>query len=138
MLLYQIKIQVKPYKPDEFLDSINSFIRTVRKEKGCIDFGVYRDSGKENTCILVGEWKTRQDMEKHFKTREFELLIGAARVLGEEFSMKIAEISKNGPAQSQSLADDGVNRRHTGHTALYQMNGFPDHGRLDSVRQIAR
>ena len=96
MLLYQIKIQVKPYKPDEFIDSMNSFIRIVRKEKECIDFGVYRDSWKENTYILIGEWKTRQAMQKHFKTREFELFIGAARVLGEKFSMNIAEVSKTG------------------------------------------
>jgi len=57
---------------------------------------VYQDSEKENTYILVGEWKTRQAMEKHFQSNEFELLIGSARVLGETFSMKIAEVSKTG------------------------------------------
>ena len=35
-------------------------------------------------------------MKKHFKTRTFELLIGAARVLGETFAMNIAEVSKKG------------------------------------------
>ena len=35
-------------------------------------------------------------MEKHFKTHDFEVLIGAARVLGETFEMKIAEVSKTG------------------------------------------
>jgi quinol monooxygenase YgiN len=96
MLLYQIKIQVKPFKPDEFMDSMSSFIRTFRKEKGCVDFGVYHDSEMSNTYILVGEWKTRQAMKKHFKSHNFELLIGAARVLGKKFSMKIAEVSKTG------------------------------------------
>ena len=96
MLIYQIKIKIKPYKPDEFVNSIRSFLRTIRKEKGCLDFSVYQDSEKENTYILVGEWKTRQAMEKHFQSNEFELLIGAARVLGETFSMKIAEVSKTG------------------------------------------
>ena len=96
MLIYQIKIEIKPYKPDEFVNSMRSFLRTIRKEKGCLDFSVYQDSEKENTYILVGEWKTRQAMEKHFQSNEFELLIGAARVLGETFSMKIAEVSKTG------------------------------------------
>jgi len=96
VLIYQIKIEIKPYKPDEFVNSIRSFLRTIRKEKGCLDFSVYQDSEKENTYILVGEWKTRQAMEKHFQSNEFELLIGAARVLGETFSMKIAEVSKTG------------------------------------------
>ena len=45
---------------------------------------------------MVGEWKTRQAMEKHFQTNEFELLLGAARVLGETFPMNIAEILETG------------------------------------------
>lgn len=96
MLIYQLKIEVKPYKPDEFVNSMHSYLSNIRKEKGCLDFSVYRDSDKENTYIVVGEWKTRQAMEKHFQTREFELLIGAAKVLGESFSMNIAEVSKTG------------------------------------------
>jgi quinol monooxygenase YgiN len=96
MLIYQLKIEIKRYKPDEFVNSMQSILRNIRKEKGCLDFSVYRDSKKENTYILVGEWKTRKAMEKHFKTREFELLIGAARVLGETFTMNIAEVSKTG------------------------------------------
>ena len=96
MLICQLKIEIKPYKPDEFVNSMRSILRSIRKEKGCLDFSVYRDSEKENTYILVGEWKTRQAMEKHFKTQNFEVLIGAARVLGETLEMKIAEVSKTG------------------------------------------
>jgi len=96
MLCYQLKIQIKPYKPDEFVSSMHSYLRSIRKEQGCLDFSMYRDSEKKNTYIVVGEWKTRQAMEKHFKTREFELMIGAAKVLGEAFEMNIAEVSKSG------------------------------------------
>jgi hypothetical protein len=35
-------------------------------------------------------------MEKHFKTQNFELIIGAARVLGETFEMNIAEVLESG------------------------------------------
>jgi len=96
MLIYQIKIEVKPYKLDEFVNSMRSFSRRIRKEKGCLGYSVYRDHENENTYSLVGEWNTRQAMEKPFKTHEFEVLIGAARVLGETFEMNIAEVSKTG------------------------------------------
>ena len=96
MLIYQLKIEIKPYKQDEFINSMRSFSRRICKQKGCLDFNVYQDSDKENTYILVGEWKTRQAMEKHFQTQEFELLIGAAKVLGETFKMNISEVSKIG------------------------------------------
>ena len=96
MLIYQIKIVIKPYKTDEFVKSMSSFSQRFRKEKGCLGYSVYRDFENENTYSVVGEWKTRQAMEKHFQTHEFELLIGAARVLGETFSMNIAGVSKTG------------------------------------------
>ena len=96
MLIYQLKIEIKPYKSDEFINSARLFSRRICKQKGCLDFNVYQDIDKENTYIVVGEWKTHQAMEKHFQTQEFELLIGAVRVLGETFEMIIAEVSKTG------------------------------------------
>ena len=96
MLFYQIKIVIKQYKTDEFVESMRSFARKIRKEKGCLGYSVYRDSEKENTYRVVGEWKTRPAMEKHFKTQDFEVMIGAARVLGETFDMNIAEVLETG------------------------------------------
>ncbi len=111
MLFYQIKIVIKQYKTDEFVKSMRSFSRKIRKEKGCLGYSVYRDSEKENTYSVVGEWKTRQAMEKHFKTLNFEVLIGAARVLGETFEMNIAEVLKTGDfklAREQMVLQDKV------------------------------
>jgi quinol monooxygenase YgiN len=81
---------------DEFVQSMHSFVRRIRKEKGCLNYSVYRDSEKENTFSVIGEWKTRPAMEKHFKTQDFEVMIGAARVLGETFEMNIAEVLETG------------------------------------------
>ena len=96
MLIYQIKIEIKPYKSDEFTKSIRSLSPKIRKQKGCLGYCVYQDSEKENTYTLVGEWKTRQAMEKHFQTHDLEVLIGATRVLGETLEMKIAEVVETG------------------------------------------
>ncbi len=96
VLIYKIKIETKQYKTDEFVNSMRSFARRIRKQKDCLGYGVYRDSEKENTYCLIGEWKTRQAMEKHFKTNDFEVLIGATRVLGETFAMYVAKVSKTG------------------------------------------
>ena len=96
MPFYQIKIVIKQYKTDEFVESMRSFVRKICKEKGCLGYSVYRDFEKENTYSLVADWKTRQAMQKHFQTNDFEVLIGAARILGETFEMNIAEILETG------------------------------------------
>jgi quinol monooxygenase YgiN len=96
LLFYQIKIVIKPFKTEEFVKSMRSFSRKIRKEKGCLGHSVYRDSEKENIYSVVGEWQTRPAMEKHFKSQNFELVMGAARVLGETFEMNIAEVLETG------------------------------------------
>ena len=96
MHFYQIKIVIKRYKTDEFVESMRSFSHGIRKEKGCLGHSVYQDFEKENTFSVIGKWRTRQAMEKHFKTQNFEVLIGAAKVLGETFVMNIAEVLKTG------------------------------------------
>ncbi len=96
MLTYQLKIEIKPYKSDEFVNSMRSVLTNICKQKGCLGYNVYRDFEKENTYILIGEWQTRQAMEKHFQTNDFEVLIGGARVLGETFGMNICKVLKTG------------------------------------------
>ena len=96
MPLYQIKIVIQEYKTDECVDSLRSLASGFRKEKGCLDYSVYQDFDKEHAFCIVAEWETDEAMQKHFLTQKFEVLIGAARVLGETFEMIMAEVLKSG------------------------------------------
>ena len=92
MPLYQIKIVIQKYKIDEFVDSLGTLVSGFRKEKGCLDYCVYKDIDEEHAFCIVAYWETHETIQKHFKTQKFEVLIGAARVLGETFEMSMAEI----------------------------------------------
>ena len=96
MFIYVMKIVIKPHKTIEFDDTLRSISRNCLKAKGCLGYSVHKNNEKENTYSVVGEWQTRQAMEKHFKTSDYEVLIGAARVLSENFEMNIAEVMKSG------------------------------------------
>ena len=91
-----MKIGIKQYKNDEFVQSVYSLMSTIRQDRSCLYYTVYRDAEQDNLYCIVGEWKTRQALEKHFQTREFELLLGAAKVLSESFSMELAEVVNAG------------------------------------------
>ena len=94
MPLYQIKIVIQEYKIDEFVDSLRSLLAGFRKENGCLDYSVYQDFDEEHAFCIVADWETHEAMQQHFLTQKFEVLIGAARVLGETFEMNIAESRK--------------------------------------------
>ncbi len=86
------KFVLKQYKSDEFTKSLHSFASKARVQKGCLGFNLYQDSENKNKYSLIREWKTEKVMEKYFRSNEYVLLLGAARVLGETFEMNIAVI----------------------------------------------
>jgi quinol monooxygenase YgiN len=97
--LYQLKLVVPENKLDEFSGSLRFLASEIRKEQGCLDFRFYRDFEKKDAYRVLAEWKTRQAMENHFKREKFSVLIGAARVLGEDFEMSIEETLEKGTYQ---------------------------------------
>jgi len=96
MPLYQIKIVIKKYKIDEFVDSMRSLLPGFRKENGCLDCCMYQDFDEKHAFCIVAEWETHEAMQQHFLIQTFEVLIGAAKVLGEKFEMIIAEVLELG------------------------------------------
>ena len=99
MFIYQLKFFVAEKKLDEFIDSLRFLSSEIREEEGCHDFSLYRDFEKKDAYRVLGEWKTRRTMETHFKRGKFSVLIGAARVLGEDFEMSIGETLEKGSYQ---------------------------------------
>ena len=91
MAFYQLRIVVAEKKFDEFIDSLFSLSSGIRKEQGCLAFSLYRDLEKKDVYSVIGEWKTRQAMERHFKQKLFPVLIGAVSVLGKDFEMNISQ-----------------------------------------------
>ena len=87
-----MKIGLKPDTHDEFVQRVRALTSNIRQHRSCLEYTVYRDVEQEHLYCMVGEWKTRQALEQYFQTREFEVLLGAARVLGESFTMEIAEV----------------------------------------------
>ena len=57
---------------------------------------MYKDLNEEHAYCIFAEWETHEAMQKHFRTQKFEVLIGAAKILGETFEMMMAEILKTG------------------------------------------
>ena len=99
MISYQLRIVVAEKKFDEFIESLCSLSRGIRKEAGCVGFYLYRDLEKKDVYSVIGEWRTHQAMEKHFKHKLFSVLIGAAKVLSKDFEMSIDENLEKGSYQ---------------------------------------
>ncbi len=113
LIIYQIKVDIKPYNTEKFVESMCAFSKSANKNKGCLSCSVYQDSERENTYSMVGEWKTRNALEKHFQTRDFKLLIGATKKFGESYRMRIFTVLKTGSLDLARELIAGQKKRET-------------------------
>ena len=94
MFCYSLKIAAKRYKTEELLDSLNSFSEEFRSERGCLEYHIYRDNISPDTFIVFAEWQTYQDMQRHLRSKDFKILVGAAKVLGASSELLITETAQ--------------------------------------------
>ena len=99
MFSYQLILFIEEKKLDEFINALRSLSSGIREEEGCLNFCFYRDIEKKDAYRVSGEWETRQAMEAHFKREKFSVMLGAAKVLGEDFEMSIRETLEKGNYQ---------------------------------------
>ena len=99
MFSYQLTLVIEEKRLDEFINALGFLSSRIREEEGCLDFSLYRDLQKRDAYRILGEWKTREAMEGHFKQEKFSVLLGAAKVLGEDFEMSIGATLEKGNYQ---------------------------------------
>jgi quinol monooxygenase YgiN len=112
MFSYLIKVDLKRYKSNEFISNLKSIAPRIRREKECLGYRLYSNCEEERVYTVMGEWKTKQAMENHFRTQDFQVLVGAARVLGETFEMKVFKALETGGielAKARSAPKNNIN-----------------------------
>jgi len=75
------EITVLPENRREFFQTVSSVSSRIRREKGCVSFRVYEETGNENSMILVGVWVNKEDWYRHCTGENFAVLHGTVQVL---------------------------------------------------------
>ena len=86
---------VLPQKQPESTQTPLSVIGLTKKEKGCLSYAVFCDIEDKNSFVLLQEWKTRQDLNRHIRSHRFGVLLGTKTLLGKPPKIQIHTISKS-------------------------------------------
>src|SRR4030043_2046038 len=87
MILLIIRMKVLDEKRMELSQTILSLIGSIRMEKGCRCCGFFQNMEDENELSLVEEWDTRENLNRHMKSKCFSVLRGAMNLLQEPRKM---------------------------------------------------
>ena len=93
MIAVTISMEVPHEKTREFLQTILLIIKSMRKEKGCLEYHFYHDMEHENKFRLVGTWAKKDDMDNHLRSDAFSVLLGSMNLLQKSPDIRFYAVS---------------------------------------------
>ncbi|MDL2246276.1 antibiotic biosynthesis monooxygenase [Methanobrevibacter sp. OttesenSCG-928-K11] len=71
MIFVLANISIKDGKKEEFLKTTENILKNTRLEDGCISYKLYLDCEEDNTYVMVEQWRSDEDLDKHMETSHF-------------------------------------------------------------------
>lgn len=103
MITVTISMDVPPEKSREFLQTILLIIKSMRKEKGCLECHFYHDMEDEHKFRLVGTWEKQEDMDNHLRSDAFSVLLGSMNLLQESPDIRFHVVSCMGSSGVEAI-----------------------------------
>ncbi|OGW30344.1 MAG: hypothetical protein A2X59_07115 [Nitrospirae bacterium GWC2_42_7] len=75
---------VRPEKRKALLETMRGMLEPARVEKGCLNYRLYEDIENRNIFILLEEWETQEDLEKHIRTDNQRRMLALMDLLSEQ------------------------------------------------------
>jgi len=94
MIRQSIQVKIRPGKKKEFLRALLGFrsakgmIGNLVLDKGCLNYQLIKDKNHTDQFLIESEWKTIEDLELHFSSKNYSLLLGAINILCDSSQVK--------------------------------------------------
>jgi quinol monooxygenase YgiN len=124
MIVVKIILNTLAEKQLEGRQTLLSLVEPFGKAPGCKSCSVSCDLHDKNRFCLIGEWKTREDLDRHLRSRMFGVLLGIKPLLCEPLHIRIYSIVQiQGmeaveAVRAKGVSDDNKNKRQE-HTENY-------------------
>ena len=89
MIKMTIILRPFPSKELEFAQAMEGLIKELSKEPGCLRYRFQRKN--KNKFSLDSNWNTREELEAHFQSSLFSILLGAFHALCEQPEVKVTD-----------------------------------------------
>jgi len=93
MIIVRITMNALPEKQKELMQTLLSMIETTGLERGCLSYDGCCHLGDDTTFSLIGEWATREDLNRHIRSERFSVLLGTKSLLAQPLDIKIHTVS---------------------------------------------
>ncbi|MDD1751356.1 MAG: antibiotic biosynthesis monooxygenase [Methanothrix sp.] len=93
MIQATLKMIVRPERRDDLLDTMKGMLEPTRVERGCLSYRLYEDIENRNAFILLEEWATQEDLERHISKDNQRQLLTLLDLLSEQPELRYNTVS---------------------------------------------
>jgi quinol monooxygenase YgiN len=94
MIIVRTTLNVFPEKQLEVTQTLVSLIEPIREEPGCKSCFAFCDISDNHCLILLEEWETQKDLDRHMQTQRFGVLLGTGTLLSEPLQIQIHTVTR--------------------------------------------
>lgn len=92
-ILVTLRMTVRPERRKDLLESLRGMLEPARVERGCLSYHLYQDVEDKNTLVLIEEWKSQKDLERHIRTDNQRRLLALMDLLIEQPELRFNTLS---------------------------------------------
>jgi len=95
VVIIRITMNALMEKRTEVMQTLLSLIDPTENEKGCQSCQIFRGIEDQNVFSLIEQWASRENLDDHFKSERFSVLLGTKSLLFEPLLIEIHTISRS-------------------------------------------
>ena len=103
MILVTLKMIVHPKRRSDILEAMRGMLEPARVERGCLSYCLYEDVENRNVFVLLEEWATQADLERHIRTENVQRLLALMDLLSVQPELQFHTVSQTA---GMELIDD--------------------------------
>ena len=93
MIQATLKMIVRPERRGDLLATFRGMLEPARVERGCLSYRLYEDVENRNAFILLEEWATQEDLERHISKDNQRHLLTLMDLLSEQPDLRYNTVS---------------------------------------------
>ena len=84
---------VRPDRRNDLLETMRGMLEPTRVERGCLSYRLYEDVENRNAFVLLEEWATQEDIERHISKDSQRWLLSLMDLLSEPPELRFNTVS---------------------------------------------
>ncbi len=84
---------VRPARRSDLLETMRGMLEPARVERGCLSYRLYEDVENKNAFVLLEEWATQEDLERHIAKDSQRQLLALMDLLSEQPELRFNTVS---------------------------------------------